>query len=96
MATANATRAALMAGTLLTASPRLNGAGEGRDPARIGFRDGQQFRRPVWPGDTLRVRVLYEGSLRRGHEKLTRFSLETANERGEVVLTGRAHSRVTG
>jgi acyl dehydratase len=57
---------------------------------------GAQFRRPVWPGDTLRVRVTYEGSLQRGQEKLARFCLETVNERGEVVLTGRAHSRVAG
>jgi acyl dehydratase len=55
---------------------------------------GAQFRRQVWPGDTLRVRVTYQGSLQRGQEKLARFSLETANQRGEVVLTGRAHSRV--
>ncbi len=54
---------------------------------------GAQFRRPVWPGDTLRVRVTYEGSFRRGQEDLARFSLETVNERGEVVLSGRAHSR---
>jgi acyl dehydratase len=55
---------------------------------------GAQFRRPIWPGDTLRVRVTYEGSLQRGQEELARFSLETVNERGEVVLTGRVHSRV--
>jgi acyl dehydratase len=55
---------------------------------------GAQFRKPVWPGDTLRVRVTYEGSLQRGEEELARFCLETVNERGEVVLTGRAHSRV--
>jgi len=57
---------------------------------------GAQFRRPVWPGDTLRVRVTYEGSRQRGQERLARFSLETVNERGELVLTGRAHSRVSG
>ncbi len=57
---------------------------------------GAQFRRQVWPGDTLRVRVTYEGSLQRGQERLARFSLETVNEHGEVVLTGRAHSRVEG
>ena len=55
---------------------------------------GAQFRRPVWPGDTLRVRVTYEGSLERGQEQLARLSIETVNDRGEVVLTGRAHSRV--
>ena len=55
---------------------------------------GAQFRRPVWPGDTLRVRVTYEGSLQRGQQELARFSLETVNERGEVVLTGQAHSRL--
>jgi acyl dehydratase len=57
---------------------------------------GAQFRRQVWPGDTLRVRVTYEGSLQRGQERLARFSLETVNEHGELVLTGRAHSRVSG
>jgi len=57
---------------------------------------GAQFRKPVWPGDTLRVRIAYEGSLQCGQEELARFSLETVNERGEVVLTGRARSRVDG
>jgi acyl dehydratase len=57
---------------------------------------GARFRRPVWPGDTLRVRITYEGSLQRGQEELARFSLETVNERGEVVLTGRASSHVAG
>jgi acyl dehydratase len=57
---------------------------------------GAQFRRQVWPGDTLRVRVTYEGSLQRGQERLARFSLETVNEHGELALTGRAHSRVSG
>jgi acyl dehydratase len=55
---------------------------------------GARFRRPVWPGDTLLVRVVYEGRLRRGQESLARFSLETVNQRGEVVLTGRAHSKL--
>jgi acyl dehydratase len=57
---------------------------------------GAQFRKPVWPGDTLRVRVVYEGCSQRGQEKLARFSLETVNESGEVVLTGQAHSRLGG
>jgi acyl dehydratase len=57
---------------------------------------GAQFRKPVWPGDTLRARVVYEGCLQRGQERLASFSLETVNASDEVVLTGRAHSRLAG
>jgi acyl dehydratase len=57
---------------------------------------GVQFRKPVWPGDNLRVRVTYEGTLERGQEQLALFSVETVNEHGEVVLTGKARSRVAG
>jgi hypothetical protein len=60
---------------------------------RVGRPRGSKL---VWPGDTPRVRVTYEGRLQRAQEELARFSLETVNERGEVVLTGRAHSRVAG
>jgi len=56
---------------------------------------GAQFRRPVWPGDTLRTRVTCEGSLRSAPEPLASFSLQTVNERGEVVLSGQAHARVS-
>ena len=55
---------------------------------------GARFRRPVWPGDTLRARITYQGSLRSGRQDLAHFCLETVNERGDVVLTGQAHSRV--
>lgn len=55
---------------------------------------GARFVRIVWPGDTLTARAVvtaltaYEGG------RLAELSIETTNQRGEIVMTGTATARL--
>ena len=52
-----------------------------------------QFRRQVWPGDTLTTRCEVVGVREEGEDRLVDLSITTVNQNGEVVLTGTATAR---
>lgn len=52
-----------------------------------------QFRRQVWPGDTLTARIEVTAIRGSGGERLADLDIRTTNQRGEVVLTGSATAR---
>ena len=55
---------------------------------------GARFAAQVWPGDTLTARITFAGLVSRAGTRLARLDVATKNQRGETVLTGRAHARV--
>jgi acyl dehydratase len=55
---------------------------------------GARFASQVWPGDDVTARITFEGVVRRGDGPLARLALAALNQRGEVLLTGRAHARI--
>ncbi|MCU0273165.1 MAG: MaoC family dehydratase N-terminal domain-containing protein [Acidimicrobiales bacterium] len=52
-----------------------------------------QFRRQVWPGDTLTTRCEVVEVRQEGEDRLVDLSITTVNQNGEVVLTGTATAR---
>jgi acyl dehydratase len=55
---------------------------------------GARFAAQVWPGDTLTARVTLAGVVLRAGSRLARLDVTTTNQKGETILTGRAHARI--
>lgn len=55
---------------------------------------GVRFRRPVWPGDTLRARATVEAVREEDGERFVDLALSTVNQNDEEVVSGSATALV--
>ena len=55
---------------------------------------GVRFTRQVWPGDTLTAKATIEALREEDGQHFVDFALETANQDGDIVVTGDATARI--